>query len=42
MIFKVLEEYDWSSFAVITSLYPGYNIFLELIRSFTDASYFGW
>ncbi|OXB56265.1 hypothetical protein ASZ78_006448 [Callipepla squamata] len=42
VIFKVLEEYDWSSFAVITSLYPGYSIFLELIRSFTDASYFGW
>lgn len=42
MIFKVLEEYDWSSFAVITSLYPGYSIFLDVIRSFTDASYFGW
>lgn len=42
MIFKVLEEYDWGSFAVITSLYPGYNIFLDVIRSFTDASYFGW
>ncbi|XP_068007688.1 glutamate receptor ionotropic, NMDA 2C isoform X1 [Melanerpes formicivorus] len=42
VIFKVLEEYDWSSFTVITSLYPGYSIFLEAIRSFTDASYFGW
>ncbi|NXX98932.1 NMDE3 protein, partial [Centropus bengalensis] len=42
VIFKVLEEYDWSSFAIITSLYPGYNIFLDVIRSFTDASYFGW
>uniref|UniRef100_A0ABM5FMN6 Glutamate receptor n=1 Tax=Pogona vitticeps TaxID=103695 RepID=A0ABM5FMN6_9SAUR len=42
VIFKVLEEYDWSSFAVITSLYPGYNVFLDVIRSFTDASYFGW
>ncbi|NXD41709.1 NMDE3 protein, partial [Copsychus sechellarum] len=42
VIFKVLEEYDWGSFAVITSLYPGYNIFLDVIRSFTDASYFGW
>lgn len=42
MIFKVLEEYDWSSFAVITSLYPGYSVFLDVIRSFTDASYFGW
>uniref|UniRef100_A0A8D0GW46 Glutamate receptor ionotropic, NMDA 2C n=1 Tax=Sphenodon punctatus TaxID=8508 RepID=A0A8D0GW46_SPHPU len=42
VIFKVLEEYDWSSFAVITSLYPGYNIFLDVIQSFTNASYFGW
>uniref|UniRef100_A0A670XPD9 Glutamate receptor n=1 Tax=Pseudonaja textilis TaxID=8673 RepID=A0A670XPD9_PSETE len=42
VIFKVLEEYDWSSFAVITSLYPGYSIFLDVIRSFTDTSYFGW
>uniref|UniRef100_A0A8C0H0A3 Glutamate receptor n=1 Tax=Chelonoidis abingdonii TaxID=106734 RepID=A0A8C0H0A3_CHEAB len=42
VIFKVLEEYDWGSFAVITSLYPGYNIFVDVIRSFTDASYFGW
>ncbi|XP_051491048.1 glutamate receptor ionotropic, NMDA 2C [Apus apus] len=42
VIFKVLEEYDWGSFTIITSLYPGYNIFLEVIRSFTDASYFGW
>lgn len=42
MIFKVLEEYDWSSFAVITSLYPGYSIFLDVIQSFTDTSYFGW
>ncbi|XP_077184004.1 glutamate receptor ionotropic, NMDA 2C isoform X2 [Paroedura picta] len=42
VIFKVLEEYDWSSFVVITSLYPGYNVFLDVIRSFTDASYFGW
>ncbi|NWX11945.1 NMDE3 protein, partial [Aegotheles bennettii] len=42
VIFKVLEEYDWGSFTVITSLYPGYNIFLDVIRSYTDASYFGW
>ncbi|XP_071620506.1 glutamate receptor ionotropic, NMDA 2C isoform X2 [Heliangelus exortis] len=42
VIFKVLEEYDWSSFTVITSFYPGYNIFLDVIRSFTDSSYFGW
>ncbi|XP_078506939.1 glutamate receptor ionotropic, NMDA 2C [Lissotriton helveticus] len=42
VIFKVLEEYDWGSFAVITSLYPGYSLFLDIIRSFVEVSYFGW
>ncbi|XP_069510959.1 glutamate receptor ionotropic, NMDA 2C isoform X2 [Ambystoma mexicanum] len=42
VIFKVLEEYDWSSFAIITSLYPGYTLFLDIIRTFVEASYFGW
>ncbi|XP_068932584.1 glutamate receptor ionotropic, NMDA 2C [Petaurus breviceps papuanus] len=42
VIFKVLEEYDWSSFAVITSFHPGYAVFLEGVRSFTEASYLGW
>nr|XP_031541753.1 glutamate receptor ionotropic, NMDA 2C [Vicugna pacos] len=27
VLFKVLEEYDWSAFAVITSLHPGHALF---------------
>uniref|UniRef100_A0A6I8PEY9 Glutamate receptor n=1 Tax=Ornithorhynchus anatinus TaxID=9258 RepID=A0A6I8PEY9_ORNAN len=42
VMFKVLEEYNWGSFSVITSLHPGYSLFLEGVRAFTDASYFGW
>ncbi|XP_038597837.1 glutamate receptor ionotropic, NMDA 2C [Tachyglossus aculeatus] len=42
VMFKVLEEYNWGSFSVITSLHPGYGLFLEGVRAFTDASYFGW
>ena len=42
VMFKVLEEYNWSSFVVITSLYPGYEDFVDYIRSFTDTSYFLW
>lgn len=38
----MLEEYNWSSFVVITSLYPGYETFVDYIRSFTDSSYFLW
>ncbi|XP_039595930.1 glutamate receptor ionotropic, NMDA 2C [Polypterus senegalus] len=42
VIFKVMEEYDWGSFAIITSQYPGYQDFIEYIESFIDTSYFGW
>ncbi|XP_027986444.2 glutamate receptor ionotropic, NMDA 2C [Eptesicus fuscus] len=42
VLFKVLEEYDWSAFAVITSLHPGHALFLEGVRAVADASYLGW
>ncbi|XP_053467411.1 glutamate receptor, ionotropic, N-methyl D-aspartate 2Ca [Ictalurus furcatus] len=41
-MFKVMEEYNWYSFAVVTSQYPGYEAFVDYIRSFTDTSYFLW
>ncbi|KAL4648114.1 glutamate receptor ionotropic, NMDA 2C-like [Arapaima gigas] len=41
-MFKVMEEYDWGNFVVITSMYPGYENFVDYIRSFTDTSYFLW
>ncbi|XP_030630001.1 glutamate receptor ionotropic, NMDA 2C [Chanos chanos] len=41
-MFKVMEEYNWGSFVVITSLYPGYEAFVDYINSFTDTSYFLW
>ncbi|MCJ8739321.1 hypothetical protein PDJAM_G00045940 [Pangasius djambal] len=41
-MFKVMEEYNWDSFAVVTSQYPGYEAFVDYIRSFTDTSYFLW
>ncbi|KAL2101789.1 hypothetical protein ACEWY4_003550 [Coilia grayii] len=41
-MFKVMEEYNWGNFVVITSLHPGYETFVDYIRSFTDTSYFLW
>ncbi|XP_053496313.1 glutamate receptor ionotropic, NMDA 2C [Ictalurus furcatus] len=41
-MFKVMEEYNWGSFVVITSLHPGYENFVDYIHSFTDSSYFLW
>ncbi|XP_049557661.1 glutamate receptor ionotropic, NMDA 2C isoform X2 [Orcinus orca] len=42
VLFKVLEEYDWSAFAVITSLHPGHTLFLKSVRAVADANYVGW
>lgn len=37
-----MEEYDWGEFAVITSLMPGYDTFVDIVESYTDTSYFLW
>ncbi|XP_070847272.1 glutamate receptor ionotropic, NMDA 2C-like isoform X1 [Chaetodon trifascialis] len=41
-MFKLMEEYDWGEFAVITSLLPGYDTFVHIVQSYTDTSYFLW
>ncbi|XP_028332543.1 glutamate receptor ionotropic, NMDA 2C-like isoform X2 [Gouania willdenowi] len=41
-MFKIMEEYDWGEFTVITSLLPGYETFVDIIESYTDSSYFLW
>ncbi|XP_004709213.1 glutamate receptor ionotropic, NMDA 2C [Echinops telfairi] len=42
VLFKVLEEYNWSAFAVITSQHPGHALFLEGVRAIADAGHLGW
>ncbi|XP_038633680.1 glutamate receptor ionotropic, NMDA 2C isoform X2 [Scyliorhinus canicula] len=42
VIFKVMEEYDWGSFAIITSFFPGYQEFINHIQLFIETSHFGW
>eukprot|EP00063_Salmo_salar_P062763 XP_014037598.1 PREDICTED: glutamate receptor ionotropic, NMDA 2C-like [Salmo salar] len=41
-MFKLMEEYDWGDFVVITSMLPGYETFVDYVRSYTDTSYFLW
>ncbi|XP_054615629.1 glutamate receptor, ionotropic, N-methyl D-aspartate 2Ca [Dunckerocampus dactyliophorus] len=41
-MFKVMEEYNWNSFVVITSLYPGYEAYVDYVKFFIDTSYFMW
>uniref|UniRef100_A0A8C3Y728 Glutamate receptor ionotropic, NMDA 2C n=1 Tax=Catharus ustulatus TaxID=91951 RepID=A0A8C3Y728_CATUS len=42
VIFEVLEEYDWTSFAVVTTLLPGYEDFVDYVEVLTDSSFIGW
>ncbi|XP_043570492.1 glutamate receptor ionotropic, NMDA 2C-like isoform X1 [Chiloscyllium plagiosum] len=42
VIFKVMEEYDWGSFTIITSYFPGYQEFITHIQLFIETSYYGW
>lgn len=41
-LLQLMEEYDWGEFAVITSLLPGYDTFVDIVESYTDTSYFLW
>ncbi|NXH16072.1 NMDE4 protein, partial [Bucco capensis] len=42
VIFEVLEEYDWTSFAVLTTFFPGYEAFVAYVEVLTDSSFIGW
>uniref|UniRef100_A0A3Q3D8H8 Glutamate receptor ionotropic, NMDA 2A n=1 Tax=Hippocampus comes TaxID=109280 RepID=A0A3Q3D8H8_HIPCM len=41
-MFKVMEEYNWDSFVVVTSLYPGYEAYVDYVKAYIDTSYFMW
>uniref|UniRef100_A0A8C6TY22 Glutamate receptor n=1 Tax=Neogobius melanostomus TaxID=47308 RepID=A0A8C6TY22_9GOBI len=38
VIFEVLEEYDWTSFSVVTTRHHGYEDFLAMVEGMTDGS----
>ncbi|NXU92334.1 NMDE4 protein, partial [Xiphorhynchus elegans] len=42
VIFEVLEEYDWTAFAVVTTLLPGHEAFVDYVEVLTDSSFIGW
>ncbi|XP_037650007.1 glutamate receptor ionotropic, NMDA 2D isoform X1 [Sebastes umbrosus] len=42
VIFEVLEEYDWTSFSVVTTRHHGYEDFLAMVEGMTDGSFIGW
>ncbi|NWS50659.1 NMDE4 protein, partial [Probosciger aterrimus] len=42
VILEVLEEYDWTSFAVLTTLVPGHEAVAAYVEALTEGSFIGW
>lgn len=38
----MLEEYDWTSFSVVSTRHHGYRDFLAMVEGLTDSSFIGW
>lgn len=38
----MLEEYDWTSFSVVSTRHHGYQEFLSVVEGLTDGSFIGW
>ncbi|XP_061433245.1 glutamate receptor ionotropic, NMDA 2A-like [Lethenteron reissneri] len=42
VIMRIMEEYDWHSFSVVTSHYTGYQDFIYHLHVTVESSYVGW
>ncbi|CAL8287562.1 unnamed protein product [Arctogadus glacialis] len=42
VMLNIMEEYDWSIFSVVTTYYPGYQDFVNKVRSTVENSFVGW
>ncbi|XP_057188479.1 glutamate receptor, ionotropic, N-methyl D-aspartate 2B, genome duplicate b isoform X2 [Triplophysa rosa] len=42
VILNIMEEYDWYIFSIVTTYYPGYQDFVNRIRSTIENSFVGW
>lgn len=39
---NIMEEYDWYIFSIVTTYFPGYQDFVNKIRSTIENSFVGW
>ncbi|XP_063067277.1 glutamate receptor ionotropic, NMDA 2A [Engraulis encrasicolus] len=42
VMLAVMEEYDWHTFSIVTSKFPGYQDFISTLRSTVDHSFVRW
>ncbi|MEQ2302310.1 Glutamate receptor ionotropic, NMDA 2A [Ameca splendens] len=39
---NIMEEYDWHVFSIVTSKFPGYQEFINILKTTVDNSFVGW
>ncbi|XP_053711723.1 glutamate receptor ionotropic, NMDA 2B-like isoform X1 [Synchiropus splendidus] len=42
VMLNIMEEYDWNIFSIVTTYYPGYEDFVNKLRSTIENSFVGW
>nr|XP_033770173.1 glutamate receptor ionotropic, NMDA 2A [Geotrypetes seraphini] len=42
VMLNIMEEYDWHSFSIVTSTFPGYRDFISFIKNTVENSFVGW
>uniref|UniRef100_A0AAV2LHB6 Glutamate receptor n=1 Tax=Knipowitschia caucasica TaxID=637954 RepID=A0AAV2LHB6_KNICA len=42
VMLNIMEEYDWYIFSIVTTYYPGYEDFVNKVRSTIENSFVGW
>ncbi|XP_074866599.1 glutamate receptor ionotropic, NMDA 2A [Carettochelys insculpta] len=42
VMLKVMQDYDWHVFSLVTSTFPGYRDFISFIKTTVENSFVGW
>ncbi|KAM3863914.1 glutamate receptor ionotropic, NMDA 2A [Diretmus argenteus] len=42
LMLNIMEEYDWHIFSIVTSKFPGYLEFINILKTTVDNSFVGW
>ncbi|XP_025858886.2 glutamate receptor ionotropic, NMDA 2A [Vulpes vulpes] len=42
VMLKIMQDYDWHVFSLVTTIFPGYRDFISFIKTTVDNSFVGW
>ncbi|XP_037671133.1 glutamate receptor ionotropic, NMDA 2A [Choloepus didactylus] len=42
VMLKIMQDYDWHIFSLVTTIFPGYRDFISFIKTTVDNSFVGW